>query len=191
MRGLSILLLLLFLGCPPADRDDVDPALPEDVETPDPEDVTDDERARRMDEVMQEGRGLGESASAIEDRFGAPSDVVRTDTTNPHTGARDEIIRLEYPGLTFELYRVTEDPRDLLMKSVVADPETSQGLQFPIGTPMGAVRANLGEPVRERSPEDDVVVLTYETMGIGPEEYVTFHFREGRLEKMEWDYYVD
>lgn len=194
-RSFACLFFLVFIGCGSGESPGPEGAGPSDtVETTAPGagggDLADGASPAPVDRVVEAGRALGTTEAEIRARFGEPVDLVRADTTNAHTGETDQVIRMRYPGLAFELYRVAAGDKELLMETTLEDHPAAETLPFRIGASRAEVEAYLGDPQQTSSAAGETIRLTYESTGPAS-DYVNLYFSGDRLQTVEWAYYVD
>lgn len=189
---LIFLILLIVLGCPSQKSEE--PAADSRQDTSsfaDWQDTTDDFYGNRIMEIINIGYSMGETEAEIRANFGPPDNIVRKETKNRHTGETDQIIHLKYPGLEFELYKVNDSGKELLIETALSDRQISQKLPFQIGATKAEIKNYLGDPAQTATPTQDTEILQYETPGMGASSYLLLHFSGNRLQEVEWDYYVD
>lgn len=137
------------------------------------------------------GSGFGHSRRTIGDRLGPPVETVAEPTQNRYVAAIDSVFELRYPGLSFLVYRVSADGRELLMSIWLTDP----GHDLPGGIRVGrtdraALLARVGPPA-ETDSAADTLRLWYQRPTEGAEEYVQFHTLRDTVRAVRWIYYVD
>lgn len=155
------------------------------------QDNTDNVHGNRIMEIIEIGYSMGETEAEIHANFGPPDDVALSETKNRHTGETDKILHLKYPGLEFELYRVSDSGKELLMSTILTNRQISQRLPFQIGATKAEIENYLGEPTQTATPNQNTEILQYETPGMGASSYLLLHFSGNLLQEVEWDYYVD
>lgn len=171
-------LAALAAGCsaPPAPEPSAPP--PPTTSAPAPATLSCDDLARTL-LVVEPTR------AALAARFGPPDSLEVATEPNRHVpGQVDSLFVAHYDGLTSAI-RTPSPGRDLPFHVVVTD---SRFLRYPalgIGATATAVEAALGPPTR-RTP----TTLVYEC-GEGAEEPVTFRLRDGVVERIVVDFYVD
>ena len=122
--------------------------------------------------------------AGLEGRFGAPDSVsVRTVPNRHVAGETDSLFTVQYPGLVAGIH--TAGGRDLPAHVVVDDDRFLRAGAPGPGDTGAAVVAALGEPTRRTA-----TALVYEC-GPEVEEPVTFHLRDGVVQRVEIGYYVD
>jgi hypothetical protein len=159
---------------------------------PDPEARTLEGRAftedGRRDVFARQGLRMGARTGVeVRTQLGVPAEVVARAVQNQHDPAvTDSIFLWRYDGLDVEIYR-TADGRRLLSRATVRD---NRHLRFPevgIGVREEAVRRLLGEPERS-GPEG----LEYRCGRCeGPPEPFVFRVEDGRVQQVDFVFYVD
>ena len=131
---------------------------------------------------------FGTREPRINTALGTPDSVQLTPVRNRHDSTQtDTIVRLYYPGVTLDLYRVTQSGTDLLWHLVLS----RQGAKRPLGVGIGSTReqleAVLGPPTE--LGKDDAGLETLEYLHEG--EGVTFVLDRGAVSRIEWIGHVD
>jgi hypothetical protein len=122
---------------------------------------------------------LGRTRAAIEARLGPPLRVGVHPLPRPAPAGPGEVHELVYPGLAIELRESGRIRRVQV---------TGPGFAWPAGLAVGASRdavlAFLGEP--QEVSETAVLYLYSDAYP----DTVTFHFRDHRVHRIEWRYWV-
>ncbi len=138
---------------------------------------------------LESGQQWGTAEYAIVQSLGNPARRTVDTTRNRHTDSLDQIVRLDYAGLTFHIYRVMEVQKDILI-GVAAD---GQGHRFAfglgIGTPWLDVAACLGDPGTVDVIHADSTLYLYNVGEL--DEEVLFWVTRDTVRRIEWNYYID
>lgn len=123
--------------------------------------------------------------AGLRERFGAPDSVAGTVEPNRHVqGAIDSLFTVYYPGLQAS-FRTPTDARDLISRATISSNHYVRYIQIGIGTSAAQVRAALGSPGQQNSTE-----LIYDC-NEEANQPVTFRLRDGVVEAISIEYYVD
>lgn len=134
----------------------------------------------RVDEFIDAPRIVfGDSLAAVVGRLGLPLAEDRTTrgTFRDPTVLR-QVRRLTYAGMRLEV-------QDRLVAAEITAPGRGLPLGLDVGIARAVVEATLGEA---QDADDDRLLYLYSD---GFPKTVTFHLRDGRVRKIEWEYWVD
>lgn len=125
------------------------------------------------------------SRAGFVSRFGAPDSVQAFTEPNRHVeGVVDSLFIVFYPGLVLDI-RKPEGAADLVAGVSLTDNRYVTDPRIGIGRPADSITEALGRPWE----------ITGETLvyncGVGADQPVTFHFRDGRVTRISIEYYVD
>lgn len=142
---------------------------------------------QRVDRFIADGRDftLGNTREEIIANLGEPKKETVANIKNRHNpNQTDKYYTLEYDGLTVEIYHVTASDRQLLDSVTITDAQYPVKYALGIGTTGTHVTEVLGPP-NERSGN----ISTYQDeQGLNR---VLFTISKNRVNRIEWDYYVD
>lgn len=186
IRYFVLMVVLIYSGC---STDNESKKNGGSAETSATEKLSDSLRSQRIDEVFRTGRRLGSDERGIRTRHGKPDETIYSDTTNRHTGDSDQVFRLIYPNMEFEIYRVHAEGKELLMETILRRDEARPFSLFQKFETRESTEKNLGTPGHTFNQEE-TTVLEYETLKGAP-QFVLFFFEDNVLQKIQWDYYID
>ena len=134
----------------------------------------------KVDEFIDAPRVLfGDSLPTVIHRLGSPvAEDSRTRGALRDPTLMRRVQRLSYPGLRIEI-------RDRLVAVEITTPGHGLPWGLDVGASRAAVEATFGEA--QDAAEDRLQYLYSD----GFPKTVTFHLRDGRVRKIEWEYWVD
>jgi hypothetical protein len=136
-------------------------------------------RIERVDLLVDAPYALfGRTRAEVEARLGPPVRASSRPVVRPGVPGARAVEELEYAGLVIE----TSDGRVRRIRMTVSGHVLPFGVA--IGTPRGQVEDILGEP---QQATDTLSLYLYSD---GYPDTVTFHFRDGRVHRIEWTYWV-
>jgi hypothetical protein len=140
------------------------------------------------DDFVEHGLLAAASRLKVAAQFGQPDSMRSRSVINRHIPSQtDSIIDLFYSGVHLTYYVVGEGKKEFLQTAVVFDNRYLKYPQVGVGTPEVAVRRMLGEP-SEREPGK----YRYDCARcIGEESPAYFYFDRGRVQRIEYSFYVD
>ena len=120
--------------------------------------------------------------------LGQPDSMTSRSVINRHIPSQtDSIIDLFYPGLHLTYYVVGVGNKEFLQTAMVSANRYLKYPQFGIGSPEAAVIRSLGDPT-DREPGR----YRYDCVRcIGAESPVYFYFNRGKVQRIEYSFYVD
>jgi len=142
---------------------------------------------QRVDSFITDGRDftLGNTREEIIANLGQPKKETIANIKNRHTPSQtDKTDTLEYDGLTVEIYQVTAGNQQLLDSVTITNAQYPVKYALDIGTTGTHVTEVLGPP-DERNGN---VSIYQDEQGLNR---VLFTIGENRVNRIEWDYYVD
>ena len=123
--------------------------------------------------------------ASLQRQFGVPDSITATTEPNRHVPGRvDSLFVVHYSGLTASL-RKPGGGEDMVDGVVVTESRFLAHPAIGVGAPEARVIAALGAPTRRTAGS-----LVYDC-GEHVEEPVTFHLRDGVVQRIEIDYYLD
>jgi hypothetical protein len=123
--------------------------------------------------------------AAFRERFGAPDSMAASTEPNRHVeGATDSLFTAFYPGMIAS-FRTPAGGGDLATTIEITDPRYVRYPALAMGAPAAQVTTVLGEPTRR---EDDALVYD---CALGAEQPVRFLLRDGVVETIRIEFYVD
>lgn len=129
---------------------------------------------------------LGKTIAEIKRNLGTPLSIIEQPVENIHDPDRtDTMYELRYQGLQVCVYTVTESSKEIVTDLTITSSRYPLIWGLAVGSPVGDVRAILGEPVDESRG-----ILTYETGDAAPSSVNFFH-RNGFVYKIGWVFYID
>lgn len=140
------------------------------------------------DDVVEHGLLASDSRLEVAGRFGQPDSMTSRSVMNRHIPSQaDSIVDLFYPGLHLTYYVVGEGKKEFLQTAVVSDNRYLKYPQVGIGTAEEAVLRLLGEP-SEREPGK----YRYDCARcIGADSPVYLYFDRGKVQRIEYSFYLD
>jgi hypothetical protein len=139
---------------------------------------------------MLVGEQFGTSEHDIRKRLGEPDSINAQPFQNRHDSTQtDSILQLYYSDLTLGLYRVVTENVDLLLQVTLAGTGHPLPSVIGVGTDRERLVSHLGRPSAVFLDDADREILEY----LDPEDLgrVRLTLRDGRVERIEWSYYVD
>lgn len=134
----------------------------------------------KVDEFIDAPRALfGDTLATVVSRLGPPmGEDTRTRATLRDPTVMRRVQRLTYPGMRLEI-------RDRLVAAEITTP----GHGLPWGLDVGASRATVEAMLGDgQDTADDRLLYLYSD---GFPKTVTFHLSDGRVRKIEWEYWLD
>ena len=140
------------------------------------------------DDVVENGLLVSDSRREAANRFGRPDSSAVRPVTNRHIPSQtDSIVDLFYPGLHLTYYVVGEGKKEFLQTAMVSDNRYLKYPELGIGTPEATILRSLGDP-GSREPGK----YRYDCVRcIGAESPVYFYFGRGKVQRIEYSFYVD
>ena len=140
------------------------------------------------DDFVEHGLLVSDSRAQVIARLGQPDSTAARGVINRHMPSQtDSIVDLFYPGLQLTYYVVGDGKKEFLQTAMVLD---NRYLKYPhlgIGTPEAAILRSLGQP-GSREPGK----YRYDCARcIGEESPVYFYLDRGRVQRIEYTFYVD
>lgn len=149
--------------------------------------------------VLESGLRIeGGTRAALRTELGEPDSVAREAVPNRHVPeATDTVVTMNWPAAT-AVARVSQS-KELVDAIRVTDARHLRYAGVGPGTPRDSILARLGDPGRRVGGGEPVPIgrRDPETLSYwcpsepGAESPVVFHFRDGRVAAVEWDFYVD
>lgn len=132
---------------------------------------------------------LGRSIDEIKQNLGRPLSEEIQKVANMYTnGQVDEIHVLDYDGLSVGVYRVNEaTPREILTRLAITSNKYRIKWGLNIGVAQSEVKRVLGKP-QEPANGTFVYEAEYEVVD---SDSVSFYFRNGVLQKIQWEWHLD
>jgi hypothetical protein len=140
------------------------------------------------DDFVEHGLLVADSRNKVARQVGQPDSIVGQSVINRHNPVQtDSIIDLFYHGLHLTYYVVGEGGKEFLQTAMITDNRYLKYPQFGIGVPEGVVLRSLGEP-----SERVMGKVRYDCMRcIGAERPVYFYFNRGKVQRVEYSFYLD
>ena len=140
------------------------------------------------DDFVEHGLLVSDSHLKVAARFGRPDSIAARSVINRHVPSQtDSIIDLFYVGLHLTYYVVGAGKKEFLQTAMVSDNRYLKYPELGIGTPEVAVLRSLGEP-SERKPGK----YRYDCARcIGVESPVYFYLDRGKVQRIEYSFYLD
>ena len=162
----------------------------------------------RIDELIEDGFAfpLGKTRTEITASLGRPLAAAVRRIPNQHRPSQtDELHELTYDGLRILLYRVTVDNRELVtdisltgvgyrVKWGLGVGSTKEEVRRVLGpgfTALPAPESRLGSPAGGRPCGESDGNCTYRYAASEQTSHVYFSFRDGRVERLDWVFWVD
>ncbi len=142
----------------------------------------------RLNRIIEHGYALvgGNNRKAITAKWGPPASVKSDQVRNRHNPKlMDTYYTLQYPGISFIIYHVSESNRELLDLLIIDKPR--DGLPFGVNVGMSAdeVVRILGQPDEQRQDSYYYWTDTPNTPTL------IFSFAERTVREITWGFYVD
>jgi hypothetical protein len=140
------------------------------------------------DDVVQHGLLIRDSRREVAVRLGQPDSITGRAVINRHIPSQtDSVIDVFYPGLRLTYYVVGESKKEFLQTAIVSDNRYLKYPEVGIGAPDAVVLRSLGKPSERESGK-----YRYDCARcIGAESPVYFYVADGRIERIEYSFYVD
>jgi hypothetical protein len=142
----------------------------------------------KIDEFMRHGPAfpVGNSLEEITKNFGTPLKKSVEERRNIHDQSQtDEIQKLFYGGLYFEVYRVKALKKDIILLLEVTGDKYPIAFGLGVGSRKEKVRAALGKPNEEK---DDLWRYFASDLVMGSFEFV---FQNNAVVSIKWYYSID
>ena len=140
------------------------------------------------DDFVEHGLLVSDSRLQVAVRLGQPDSTAAHSVINRHIPSQtDSIIDLFYPGLHLTYYVVGEGKKEFLQTAMVSDNRYLKYPQLGIGTPGVTILQSLGEPGNRESGK-----YRYDCARcIGEDSPAYFYFDRGRVQRIEYSFYLD
>jgi hypothetical protein len=171
----SFIFLTLFIGC----------TKKENNLSKKPQSVNYQER---INEFVNDGLDfkLGESIGEIIKNLGNPKNIKVEKIKNVYyPDVIDEINKLFYNGLYVEIYKATEGNKEILTALSVMSYKFKVKWGLNVGASKDEIKKVLGNPSK------DVDNVWSYVDSDGYEDEVRFYFKNDKVNKIEWSYYID
>lgn len=150
-----------------------------------------DNYQKRINEIVIVNDGLdfklGKSIEEITNNLGRPKNIIVEKIKNVHYPDEiiDEIHKLFYDGLYIEIYKATEGNKEMLQALSITSEKFKVKWGLNVGISKDEIKKVLGNPSK------DVDNVWSYVDSDGYENGVRFFFRNDKVNKIEWSYWID